>query len=326
MRKNKPIEFSALRIFAAVAESETFTLAAQRLGITQSGVSQSLKQLEEQTGVTLIEKKRSRPIKLTPSGQVLKGYADNILADTSRMQNDIRMASRGRLPSLRVGMIDSFGDALGLHFITQVKSHVSKVALLTGLNTSLTQALIDRDIDFLITSDSLENEPNIVRHSLIRDPFLVIAPEESLSNDDEDIKKIAAKLPFIHYNPTSQIGKKTDLIARRMGIELHTQYELDSTQTLVRFVQANQGWAITSALCLSRYPNLLDGVRVINLNNGSNARFISQTCRRNELGEMPGIFADISRKIFTNEVVPKLIAIAPWLEDQAYEINALPDI
>lgn len=325
MKRNKAIEISALRIFSAVADAETLTHAAQRLGITQSAVSQSIKQLEELTKVDLIVR-RSRPIKLTQGGEVLKDYAQRVLSDTSRVMNDIRMAATGGLSTLGVGMVDSFGDALGLQFLSQIKPFVSKVALQTGLHISLSEALQNRDIDILITSDIADPSPIMERHALIRDPFLVIAPEASLPSKREDVAEIAKTLPFIHYLPNSRIGAQTDLIARRIGIELNTHYELDSTQTLVRFVQANHGWAIISALCLVRYPELLEGIRVINLNDGANARFISQLSRRNELGDLPIKFADISRQLFNREIKPQLRAIAPWLVEQAYTINKFPSI
>lgn len=320
MRKSKSIEFGALRIFAAVAESETLTHAAQRLGISQSAVSQTLKQLEELTEVELVVK-RSRPIKLTQSGEVLREHATTILADTGRMMNNIKLASRGGLSNLNVGMIDSFGDALGLQFINQIKPMVKKVALRTGLTKSLRQALLNRDIDILVAAEHLDPNPNLKQLTLIRDPFLVIAPA---STNTENIKEIASALPFIHYNPESQIGLQTDVIARRIGVELNTHYELDSTQTLMRFVAANLGWAIISALCLVRYPDLLKDSKVINLNDGANARYISQVSRKDELGQLPEQFAEISRTLFTEEVTPQLNCIAPWLANQAYATDNQP--
>ena len=81
MKTHKNIEICALRVFSAVAEAETLTQAAERLGITQSAVSQTIKQLESQTETQLVVT-RSRPIKLTPSGQVLRDYAFQIINDT----------------------------------------------------------------------------------------------------------------------------------------------------------------------------------------------------------------------------------------------------
>ena len=61
MKNNRHIDFRALRVFAAVVESETLTQAAKYLGITQSAVSQAIKQLEAQTASELVIR-RSRPI------------------------------------------------------------------------------------------------------------------------------------------------------------------------------------------------------------------------------------------------------------------------
>ena len=322
MRKNKPIELSALRIFAMVVESETLTHAARRLGITQSAVSQAIKQLERQLQVELIVR-RSRPLRLSPSGQVLNQYAMRMIADNSRLIHDVKIASNSGLSNLNVGMIDSFGDALGLQFITKIKPLVAKISLRTGLSLSLSQALHDHDIDILITSDTSNPNQSFTQHALVRDSFLVVAPEKSLGTNTVNVEQLAQKLPFIHYSPNSRIGAQSDLIARRLGVDLNTHYELDSTQTLLRFVRANYGWAITSALCLVRYPNLLEGVRVINLNNGANARNISLINRKDELGKLPIQFAKIARGIFNNEVSPRLEAIAPWLPSQAYTIDKL---
>ena len=322
MRQNKSIEFGALKIFDMVSKSDTLTNAADKLGITQSAVSQAIKQLEELSQVKLIVR-RSRPIKLTPSGLVLKNYATRILGDTGRMMNDVKLASKGGLLNLKVGMIDSFGDSLGLEFISKIHPFVAKTALRTGLTTSLTEAFHNHDLDILITSDTIDNQLGLVKLALIRDPFLIIAPEISLAEGTVTIQQIASSLPFIHYNPQSQIGRQTDLIARRVGVELDTHYELDSTQTLMRFVQANRGWAIISALCLVRYRFLLKGVRVMNLDNGANARAITQVSRKDELGDLPQKFAKISRQIFNHEIAPKLATIAPWLPKQAYSIDKI---
>ena len=52
--KNTILDIGALKIFAAISEAETLTQAAERLGITQSAVSQTLKQIELQTETQLV--------------------------------------------------------------------------------------------------------------------------------------------------------------------------------------------------------------------------------------------------------------------------------
>ena len=325
MKKNSNIEISALRVFSAVSDADSLTQAAERLGITQSAVSQTIKQLELQTETQLVLT-RSRPIKLTPSGQVLKGYADNLINDTKRMLVDVREASgTGNLP-LKVGMIDSFCDVAGLQFMQQVKPFTSKLARRTGLVSPLTQALLSRDLDLLITSDPIDEHPELRRLPLLRDPIVMIVPNHIAKGEDVTPAWLAENVPFVHYNRQSRLGSLTDLIARRLNIELNASYELDSTQTLLRFVQSGQGWALTSGLCLVRYPELLEGTKVISLTKGANARYLSLVYRNNELGDWPAKIADICRSIYTDDIVTQMADISPWLDQQAFSINELPAI
>jgi DNA-binding transcriptional LysR family regulator len=325
MKNNKNIEIGALKIFAAVSTSETLTQAAEQLGITQSAVSQTIKQLEIQTDTQLVIT-RSRPIKLTPSGQVLKDYAMQVIEDTQRMLSDVRMASKGGLIPLNVGMVDSFCDVAGLQFMQQLKPFTSRLALRTGLVSPLTQALLNRDLDLLITGDPLDEHPQLQRYPLLRDPFVVLVPKKYSQRSDLNIEWLAENLPFIQYNRQSRIGALTDLIARRMNIKLMTNYELDSTQTLLRFVQSGHGWAIVTGLCMVRYPDLLDDVSVIQLAKGNHARYLTLLCRPDELGKLPQKSAEICRTLYSNEVVPQLEKIAPWLKQQAYAIDEMPAI
>ena len=325
MKNTKTIEIGALRIFAAITEAETLTQAAERLGITQSAVSQTLKQIERQTGTQLVNT-RSRPIKLTPSGQVLKGYAQQILNDTQRMLADVRMASEGAMLPLNIGMIDSFCDVAGLQFMQQVKPFTSKLTLRTGLGSPLSQDLLNRDLDLLITSDPIDEHPELQRFPILRDPFVMIVPEEFAQDGTATPAWLAENVPFVRYTRSSRLGILTDLIARRLNINLNVAYELDSTQTLLRFVQSGQGWAITTGLCMVRYPELLRGTRVMQLANGANARHLTMLCRPNELGAVPEKVATLCRSIYGDDIVPKLIEIAPWLEQQAYAIEEMPAI
>ena len=325
MKNNGNIEISALRVFSAVSDADSLTQAAERLGITQSAVSQTIKQLELQTETQLVLT-RSRPIKLTPSGQVLKGYADNLINDTKRMLVDVREASAaGNLP-LKIGMIDSFCDVAGLQFMQQVKPFTSKLALRTGLVSPLTQALLSRDLDLLITSDPIDQHPELQRLPLLRDPIVMIVPNHFAKGGDVTPTWLAENVPFVHYNRQSRLGSLTDLIARRLNIELNASYELDSTQTMLRFVQSGQGWALTSGLCLVRYPELLEGTQVLSLTKGASARYLSLVYRKNELGDWPAKIADICRSIYADDIVIQMAEIAPWLDQQAFSINELPAI
>ncbi len=65
-----------LRSFVVLAERGSFTRTADQLGLTQAAVSQHIRHLEAQLGPLLI--RRPRRVELTPAGQALLGYCDDM--------------------------------------------------------------------------------------------------------------------------------------------------------------------------------------------------------------------------------------------------------
>lgn len=325
MKVEKHIEISALRIFSVLAECQTLTHAAERLVITQSAVSQALKQLEIQVGTELVVR-RSRPILLTPVGQILKEYADRILNDSKRMLAALATASNNGTSHLSIGMIDSFGEAAGHILLEQLKPTASHLALRIGLISPLSKALLDHDLDILITSDPMADYPELERHPVFRDPIVLLVPESIPSKIADDVRSLAQQYPFVRYNRQAKLGILTDIVARRLNIDLHAPYELDSTQTLFRFVQAGSGWAFTTALCLLQHPSLLEGIRVLPLNGGANARYITLLARHREMRELPSQIAALCREICDYHCLPKIKLLAPFIVEQAYSITEMPPI
>jgi len=325
VKNDKHIDFRALRVFAAVAESETLTQAAEHLGITQSAVSQAIKQLEAQTSSELVIR-RSKPIKLTANGKIFREYVQRTLADTQRVLSDIQMSSSNSVPQLNVGMIDSFGEVASRQIMQRIKPFASRLSIRTGVSGSLTKSLLDHELDILVTSEPLDNHPELRRYPILRDPFVMIVPDTYGQECDLTPQWLAQNVPFIHYARQNRIGVLIDLIARRLDIELQTHYELDSTQTLLRFVQAGHGWAIVTGLCLIRHPELLHGSKILPLADGVHARHLSLLCHRGELGKLPEKVARICQDIYATDLIPKLNKLAPWFDEQAYTVSELPII
>src|SRR5690348_15763282 len=99
--------FAALR---AVAEAGTFGRAAQRLGYTQSAVSQQIAALERVVGERLIERPGGpRPVTLTEAGRLLLAHADAIVARLKAAQADMAALREGAAGTLRVGTFQSVG-------------------------------------------------------------------------------------------------------------------------------------------------------------------------------------------------------------------------
>ena len=105
-----------LRHFAALqalASEGSFGRAAERLGYTQSAVSQQIATLERIVGERLVERPGGpRPISLTEAGELLLRHADSIVARLQAAQADLHALQTGEVGTLRVGTFQSAGARL----------------------------------------------------------------------------------------------------------------------------------------------------------------------------------------------------------------------
>ena len=99
--------FAALQ---AVASEGSFGRAAQRLGYTQSAISQQIATLERIVGERLVDRPGGpRPVSLTEAGRLLLRHADSIVARLDAAQADLNALRAGEAGTLRVGTFQSAG-------------------------------------------------------------------------------------------------------------------------------------------------------------------------------------------------------------------------
>ncbi len=103
-------DFNALAVFALVAEEKSFRAAADRLGVTRSAVSQTIRRLEEGLGIALVSR-TTRSVALTEAGERLYADAAPALSDMQTALDaaaNLRGRPRGRLQLAVSSIAESF--------------------------------------------------------------------------------------------------------------------------------------------------------------------------------------------------------------------------
>jgi len=113
------MDLRQLRYFVAVAEDLHFSRAAQRLHVAQSAVSHTIKLLERQLGVTLLDR-TPRGVGLTPAGEMLLSEARAVLARAEEAVQAVARVRSGRAGVLRVAVPASAGGGTLAQALTRV--------------------------------------------------------------------------------------------------------------------------------------------------------------------------------------------------------------
>lgn len=313
MKKRAELDVRSLRIFEAAASTGTLSLAATQMGVTQSAVSQAIAQIEQTLGTQLLDRSR-RPFKLTAAGIALSRHARQIVDDMDRLISLVRDADLANRPAIRVGMIDSFAATVGPAIVKRITENASQLLFWSGLANSHAQALINRQLDLIITSDPQEDMDKLVRRPIFTEPFLIAVPkgrEEELRG--ADLAQLVQDHPLIRFSARSHFGAIVERHLRRSGHTPHQYLEIDSSDIVMAMVAADLGWAITTPLCLLQGRAHIANVAVLPLPGPSLSRTIYQLSREGEHQDMAAHCFQASRSALENEVFDELRMLVPWL-------------
>ncbi|WP_440454113.1 LysR family transcriptional regulator [Psychrobacter sp. ASPA161_9] len=167
------MELRHLRYFVAVAEEKSFNKAAERLFISQPPLSRQIKQLEEEIGVTLIDRE-NRPLKLTEAGEFFYDHAIQILTKSDNLRA-MTMRKGNFDSSLSIGFVSSILYGILPRVIARFREIYPNINIkLYELNSwQQTQALTDGKID--VGFGRLLFEDASIRRLLLREESLVVA-------------------------------------------------------------------------------------------------------------------------------------------------------
>ncbi len=210
------MELRHLRYFLTVAEELNLTRAAQRLGISQPPLTQQVKALEAELGVSLLDRSAYR-IELTDAGRVFAAEAARILGDARSAMQASRRAASGATGRIRVGFTES--ASFNSLVTTTLRSFrcdypAVEVSLEEHPSTELIVALRAGRIDAAFVRPPLPTERGLTLDLLEKEPLVLAVPSgHPLVNRQEvELASLAAEI-FILYPRAVRPGLADTVVA-----------------------------------------------------------------------------------------------------------------
>lgn len=171
-----PLDLSQLRTFYVLAQAQSFTRAADRLGRTQSAVSHAIRKLEESSGVVLVDR-RGRGFRLTDEGQHLFEACETVFTTLEVAGEELREGRARAMGRLRFGAPVEFGCSVLMRHISSFIRDNPGIDLDFTLSHDLLTPLLRDDIDVAI--DCVEHfQPELQKVPLFREAYMVACSPE----------------------------------------------------------------------------------------------------------------------------------------------------
>ena len=243
-----PLNFRLLRVFVAVAHRQSFTRAAEQLGMTQPGVSKSIHELERQAGTRLVERVPTG-VRLTEAGTVLLGHARTILAE-ERAAEDALHSLRGLgQGSLRIGASPTIATYLLPAFVQQFSSQhpAIELHLRTAPSRDIAAAVIARELDIGLAEAPVGEDARMTVVPWREDELVVVAAPSHPLAPQAPIPIAAVANELIVLREAGSGTRKTVLgMLAAHGVVPQRTLDADSVESIKRIVAAGLGLSIVS--------------------------------------------------------------------------------
>jgi DNA-binding transcriptional LysR family regulator len=179
------MELRHLLYFKAVAEELNYRKAAERLFISQPGLSRQIRQLEELLEVQLFERDKKH-VALTASGAYLKGEVDFMINHLEVTKNQLKQISEGKVGELRIGFLGSASNQVLPNLLARLNLEQPLMTTsLEELSNSVQVELIQKDKLDLGFVRLASVPKDLVMKPVFRDTFSLVVPEHHPVNSSD---------------------------------------------------------------------------------------------------------------------------------------------
>lgn len=241
------MDLKSLKIFVETVNSQSFSLAAVRLFMTQPTLSKIIKSLEEELGTALFKKGeagRKREVVLTYTGELIYQHALNILSEHEKIYNTIDQVKLLKKGKLTLGL-PPLGSVLFSSLIALFhKQHPDiQLSFLEVGSNSIEEAIADKRIDVGILLGNIR--PTFASIPVVDSTMCLLSIKDSQWRNRKTVNLIELKEEsFLLFSDTFTLNSMIIKAANTVGFEPKVVCKSSQWDFIAKMVESNMGIAL----------------------------------------------------------------------------------
>jgi DNA-binding transcriptional LysR family regulator len=246
------MDLRQLAALVAIADTGTFSAAADVLHTVQSNVSTHVARLERELGVMLVDRSAGR---LTEEGEAVVARARRVAAELEALQADVASLRDEVHGAARLGIIGTTARWLVPTTLASMETAHPKVAVsvLEGNNTSLLPALTAGSLDLAVLNEPIDDPDLVVDHLYDEDLILAVPTDHPLADREEISMRDLDGHELLMGPPGTAFRSDLDRAAEAAGITLKAKVELDGLRLIASLVFEGFGAAVLPSAAIPRW-------------------------------------------------------------------------
>lgn len=236
------MDVRTLYTLVAIADHGSFAEAGNRIGLSVSAVSMQVRAIEEELDMTIFDRSR-RPPMLTEAGMALIHRARDLIAHWESMSASLRKGSS--LGLLKLGAVHTCVSGvlpLALKRL-QKGGHAVEVHLTTGLTHDLERALVHRQIDVAIVTET-DARAGLEFIPFAEESLVVIAHRSAVGDTDEAVLR---NNPYVRFSRSARVGTLVQEEIVRRHLDVRSTMEIDTLEGVIAMVAHGLGASVVPA-------------------------------------------------------------------------------
>lgn len=295
--------FQQMQYFIAVVDEHNFTRAAEKCNISQSAISQQIKELNMTIGIPLL-KRKGRSFELTPAGHYFYRQAKQIIQQVQHTIDSTRAIGKSSDQEyvLRLGYLRMFGTTEFLKTVTEFSEQYPdvKVKITSGTHEQLFKLLREDQLDLNFSDQRRALSGEYHNEFLTETPLLATVANGLFPDDKKQVTTDElANLPCVMVVNPAQLATEEHYCREVLGIksDFIVASNYDEANILVA---SRQGFLVTNARSQGKHHS--SGIQLLHLYNGDiplNQKYYAYWKKDNS-GYYIETFAQILKKQFGN--------------------------